>query len=242
MLFRSLLGLVEIAAGGALLLDGIDHLPPSAQVRLRPLLEERRYRKRGGGREFQTSLFFISTISATSLENEDPSLWDPSFRETASQIVLRVPALRERSEDILELMDIFSSHLAVRHRVRMKSFTSSAQTYLLQYPWPGNILELKNFIERVYMLCEQTVLDRDDLKSHLPMAMESFSLTLPPEGISVPLMEQDLIRQALQRSGNRFREAARLLHLTPGQLQAKMRSYQMQTPRESTGDMIDDES
>jgi two-component system response regulator AtoC len=145
-------GRVELADGGTLFLDGIDEIDMSLQAKLLQLLQDGQFTRIGGqeDRKVQTRV-----ICATNGRLEDEISAGRFRRDLFYRInivTVEMPALRARSEDIRELVAYFLANHSVRHNVSAKSLSQEAMTLLEKHPWPGNIRELENMIERYVIL------------------------------------------------------------------------------------------
>ncbi len=141
-------GLFEMAEGGSLLLDEIGEMPPYLQTKLLRVLQEREYRPIGSDRIVRVD---FRLICATNIDL-DAALRDGKLREDLyfriNTITLRVPPLRERTEDIPLLCDYFLEKYRQRHQRNVKSIAPAAYHVLIRHRWPGNVRELENVIER----------------------------------------------------------------------------------------------
>src|ERR1051325_3583872 len=141
-------GLFEMAEGGSLLLDEIGEMPPYLQTKLLRVLQEREYRPIGSDRIVRVD---FRLICATNIDL-DAALRDGKLREDLyfriNTITLRVPPLRERTEDITLLCASFLGKLRTRHQRNVKAIAPAAYHVLIRHRWPGNVRELENVIER----------------------------------------------------------------------------------------------
>ena len=141
-------GLFEMAEGGSLLLDEIGEMPPYLQTKLLRVLQEREYRPIGSDRIVRVD---FRLVCATNIDL-DAALRDGKLREDLyfriNTITLRVPPLRERTEDIPLLCEHFLEKYKTRHQRNVKSIAPAAYHVLIRHRWPGNVRELENVIER----------------------------------------------------------------------------------------------
>ena len=161
---RTRIGRFEIADQGTIFLDEIGDMSPDLQVKLLRALQERQFERVGGS---QTIVVDIRVISAT---NKDlpAAIEKGSFREDLfyrlNVIPIRILPLRERTEDIMLLVEHFQTRLS--HRMtdyKGKKFTKPVSQILMNYEWPGNIRELENLVERISVLVEDEVVQAHDL-------------------------------------------------------------------------------
>jgi DNA-binding NtrC family response regulator len=157
-------GLMEIADGGILFLDEISSMPLDIQAKLLRALEERAFRRVGG-----TNLIHVDVqIIAASNRNLPAMMSEGKFREDLfyrlKVVDLHIPPLRERKEDIPDLIGLFIRQNNARLGMNITDVTPKAMEILMQHDWPGNIRELRNIIERAMLFCDGPLID----VAHLP--------------------------------------------------------------------------
>ncbi len=216
-------GKFEQADTGTVFLDEIGDVPPSIQVKLLRVLQEREFERLGSNKTRQID---VRVIAAT---NQDlrAALEQGAFREDLyyrlNVVPINLPPLRERREDIPFLAEHFVRTLAPAVGSRVEGISEAAIRKLLAYHWPGNVRELENVIERSLVLCSGTILDADDIKldtaPRVRPPAEGFFL---PEGMTLEEFEQAVIREALKRAGGNKSQAARLLGLTRNALRYRL--------------------
>ena len=224
-------GLFEEADGGTLLLDEVGDLPLQLQVSLLRVLQEGEVRRVGDARAMRVD---VRVLAATH-QDLSQAVSAGAFREDLfyrlNVVGLRLPPLRERSEEIEPLARRFLARHAVRLGMQEKLLSAAALRLLLAWRWPGNARELENALERALVLSEGAEIEAEALPEELrASAAPSGPPPAPGEGdLSVKraqrALEADLIRRALERTdGNRTR-AAELLELSPRALLYKIREY-----------------
>ena len=154
-------GLFEMAEGGSLLLDEIGEMPPYLQTKLLRVLQEREYRPIGSDRIVHVD---FRLICATNIDL-DTALRDGRLREDLyfriNTITLRVPPLRERTEDIPLLCDYFLDKFRARYQKNVKTLAPSVYHLLIRNRWPGNVRELENAIERAVLVAKGSEISVD---------------------------------------------------------------------------------
>ncbi len=214
------LGLLEVAHRGTLFLDEIGDIDPGVQPKLLKVLEERRFRRVGEVRDRSVDIRLIAAThhDLTTRVREGTFRSDLYFR--ISTVPLRVPPLAERVEDILPLADRLLSRLAAdlgRIDIRLGDSACSA---LQAYPWPGNIRELRNVLERALLLADAPVLERTDLRFETaPEAVASGRLPTLEE------MERQHIERALELENDHVERAAERLGIPRSTLYDKLKRY-----------------
>jgi DNA-binding NtrC family response regulator len=208
-------GLIEITNGGTLFLDEVGDLPMAMQSKLLRVLQDREIRRVGGK---ETVKVDVRIISATN-KNLEMELEKNGFREDLyyrlNVVLIELPALRERTEDIAPLVAFFLQKYNSEFGRRVKEISPEAMKALTEYRWPGNVRQLESVIERAVLLSEGDVLSLDDVSSVL-FARRFDSRTqfeLPEDGLDFEALERTVLQQALQRSNGVASRAARLLRM-----------------------------
>jgi two-component system NtrC family response regulator len=221
-------GKVEMADGGTLFLDEIGELPTELQVKLLRLLQEGELDKVGAS---QASKVDVRVIAATH-RNLRSMIDDGGFRQDLyyrlAVITLELPPLRERADDIPELVqNLFLKIKARQGRPDLK-LNASLLPYFCGYSWPGNVRELENVVERLIVLTtgdEITLADLPDfLRAERPV-LEALNLALPPHGISLEGVEKELIVRALEKFDWNQTQAARYLDISRRTLIYRMEKF-----------------
>jgi two-component system, NtrC family, response regulator PilR len=218
-------GLFEAAAAGTLFLDEIGELPVSTQVKLLRALQERRIKAVGGLEEVEVN---ARIIAATNLDLER-EVAEGRFREDLfyrlNVVPIRLPALRERREDVPALIAHFQQKYTVEYAVERKDLSGTSVRALLSYDYPGNVRELENLVERCVALGSEdialgTLLEQFPAPGVVPAGVPTLFAVgdLPVEGESLDSylegLERSLIAEALARTSGRKKEAAKLLGIT----------------------------
>ncbi len=214
------IGRIALAEGGTLFLDEIGEMPLSLQVKLLRVLQAREYSPVGDNRTLKAD---VRIVAATNV-NLESAVLGGTFREDLyyrlNVIHLAVPALRERSEDV----PLLAQHFLVKAKEKMGKgvdleISRAAAQLLSEYQWPGNVRELENTIERAVLLCAGTIIEPRDLPQRVCGLGTEKRITprLPDTGIdlrnAVESFENQLIRQALERTKWNKKQAATLLGL-----------------------------
>ena len=224
-------GLFEEADGGSLFLDEIGELPLALQVKLLRVLEEEKIRRVGDVRDIKIDVRII-TATHRDLPTETKA---GRFREDLfyrlNVLPILVPPLRDRREDIPLLIDHFVARNNTRLGTSIRGLDTESRRLLFEYPWPGNVRELENTIERAMVLAEGDQIVAQDLPERLREARDPVQTQLASGELSVKktmrIVEEILIRRALQRTkGNRTR-AAEILEISHRALLYKIKDYQI---------------
>ncbi len=157
---------------------------------------------------------------------------DLYFRLDVLSVLL--PPLRERLNDLPLLINHFREKLAARVGKTCPTIAPDALDAMRRYRWPGNVRELENALEQLYILTDGDAIREGDLPEKLRVrAVEQGEFLLPPGGLVLEELEQDLIRQALARSGGSIKDASELLGLTYKTLQYRLKKHEIDRKAES---------
>jgi len=222
-------GLFELAEHGSLLLDEIGEMPAYLQTKLLRVLQEREYRPLGGHRVVRVN---FRLLSATNTDLA-AALQEARLREDLyfriNTVIVRVPALRERAEDIALLCGHFLRKFQQRYQKPATGMTREAAAVLRVYEWPGNVRQLENVIERGVILCKGTELGMADLPEalHQPTGGAAVEFAMPP-GRTLAEIEKAAIVRALTRTNGNQSQAADMLGLHRPTLHNKMKKHGIQ--------------
>jgi DNA-binding NtrC family response regulator len=217
-------GLVEMANRGTLFLDEIGDLDPAVQPKLLKVLEDRSFRRLG---DVQSRRADVRLVAATHRDLAGMAK-SGAFRQDLlyriNTLTIELPPLRRRSQDIPELSRAVLREIAQNQGRHVPTLSDDALEMLTAYPWPGNIRELRNVLERAVLFCKGSTIERTTL---------AFDRALLPE---TPLEDQTLddaerrhIASVLRLAGGRVDDAARVLALSRSSLYAKIKKYGIKT-------------
>ena len=222
-------GLFEQAHCGTLFLDEIGELPLALQVKLLRVLEDERIRRLGETRDTQVD---VRIVAATHRDLE-AEVKAGRFREDLyyrlNVLLIQIPPLRERREDIELLVEYFMMRNNARLGTQIRGFDAGARRALHEYSWPGNVRELENTVERAMVLCEGDTISSSDLPERLRRVEDPIATQMNSGDLSIKkasrIIENVLIRRALEQTrGNRTR-AAELLEISHRALLYKLKDY-----------------
>jgi two-component system, NtrC family, response regulator len=221
-------GKVEAAHRGTLFLDEIGEMPLELQVKLLRLIQQGEVEKIGATEPMRVD---VRIIAATH-RNLQAMIEDQTFREDLyyrlSVIPLELPPLRERSDDIPELVRIFFERGREKHGRPNLHLPEGLMSYFEEYRWPGNVRELENIIERIIVLADGDQVRSADLPAFLrvePDRKNLLQLKLPSEGISLEAVERELILAALRKFDWNQSRAAQYLDLSRKTLIYRMEKF-----------------
>jgi NtrC-family two-component system response regulator AlgB len=221
---RDAAGKVAAAEGGTLFLDEVGDLPPPLQPKLLRFLQERKYERVG---ETTTRMADVRLVAATNRDLES-LVTSGGFREDLlyrlNVVELTLPPLRKRV-DVIDLADHLLAFFARQTRRKLTGFTPEARQALARHPWPGNLRELRNAIERAAILAEGPEIGLADLPERVTPNPPGPSTALEVgKLVSLEELEAEHIRRILAGTSSR-EEAARILGIDPSTLYRKRKQF-----------------
>lgn len=221
-------GKIELADGGTLFLDEVGELPLDAQVKLLRVLQQGEISKIGATEAQKVD---VRVVAATH-RNLQAMIEDGTFREDLyyrlAVVPLLLPPLRERREDIPELVKHLLDKAKERHGIADVELSSTVVQYLTRHRWPGNVRELENVLERMLVLSSSNLVTEADLPEEirrLPPDNSTFWIELPEEGVSLEAVERELIMRALEQAKGNQTKAAKYLDISRRTLIYRMEKY-----------------
>jgi DNA-binding NtrC family response regulator len=215
-------GRFELADSGTLFLDEIGDLSLETQVKLLRVIESQEFERLGGKETIKVN---VRIISATNQDLEK-KIKEKSFREDLyyrlNVVSIFIPPLRERKGDILPLVEHFVQKYNQKTGKKIQGITTDAKDILLSYPWPGNIRELENVIERAIVLGRGEAIDKSDLAYLSFQKTEQF-----PSDFSLRELEKSQILKVLEKTEGNLTQAAELLGIHRNTLRLKIKEYEI---------------
>ncbi len=238
-------GRFELAHGGTLFLDEIGEIPIEMQVKLLRVLQESEFERVGGIKTIKVDVRLVTATNRDLLQEIGAGTFREDLFYRLNVVPIHIPPLRERREDIPLLVEHFIAKFNERLRKQVTSIAPDAIERLIAHPWPGNIRELENLMERTVLFCEGTQIRVSDLPpeiSHLqPLALPIPAAAAAPAestGVAPPAgslkeavraqterVERELIQRALDETGGNVTQAARKLKISRKSLQTKMKEF-----------------
>jgi two-component system NtrC family response regulator len=214
-------GRFEMADKGTIFLDEIGDLDLNCQVKLLRVLQEQTFEVLGDSRPRKVDIRVVSATNA----DLDACVANHTFRQDLlyriNLITIHLPALRERREDIPLLVNHFVGNLCAENRLSPVRVTAEAMDYLQSLPYPGNIRELKNLVERTLLVSGKPVLQADDFRRESRSEYAGDGMrTL--EGMTLEKMERHVILQALKRRDNNLSQVAKELGISRAALYRRL--------------------
>ena len=221
-------GRFEAADGGTIFLDEVGELPLEAQVKLLRVLQEGEVHPLGANHAVKVD---VRVIAATH-RDLSAMVEDETFRQDLyyrlAVVPLRIPPLRERREDIPEMIDTLFQRAKERHGLLDVRMAAAVHQRLIAYAWPGNVRQLENVLERLLVLSSGDLITAEDLPEDF-IASSAGAPTLwpdlPEEGLSLEAIERDLISRSLEKFNGNQTQAARYLDISRRTLIYRMEKH-----------------
>jgi two-component system response regulator PilR (NtrC family) len=228
-------GLFRAARGGTLFLDEVGELPLPLQVKLLRVLQEKKVRPVGGSQEESVDVRILAATNRPLEEEVQSGRFRQDLYYRLNVIRIKLPPLRERQGDLAELASYFLGRYALEMGKDVRGLTPDALRVIERYPFPGNVRELENMMERAVALASSPVIGLGDLPSEvsgLAAAASPQLVELPPEGCNIDdvllEVERRLILQALERSGGIRKHAATLLGVKQRSLRYRLQKHNLE--------------
>jgi len=219
-------GKFELADEGTLFLDEIGDMQIESQAKLLRVLQDGLVERIGSSKPRKVDVRVIVATNRNLAQRVAEGTFRKDLFYRLDVLPIRVPPLRERMQDLPLLVSHFRTKLAAKLGRSVPAVDADAIEAMRRYRWPGNVRELENALEQLFILCDAPTITVADLPEKLRQRTPGPSaFSLPPGGIVLEDLEQDLIRQALEQSGGRIKEAAELLGLTYKTLQYRLKKH-----------------
>ncbi|HSR12144.1 MAG TPA: sigma-54 dependent transcriptional regulator [Thermodesulfobacteriota bacterium] len=223
------MGKIEAAEKGTLFLDEVGELPPAAQVKILRVLEQKEYFRVGGVDRKKADVRFIAATNKDLASEVKKGKFREDLYFRLNVVRLVIPPLRERKEDILALFRFFMDRFNRQFQKEFSRISPDAEESILAYPWPGNVREIRNAVERIVLL------ERGDtvMEKHLSflaakesaLGAESLTPAIPARGVILDEVMKAYLLEALRiKKGNQI-QAAKLLGISRSALLYRMQKY-----------------
>jgi len=228
------LGKFEIANGGTIFLDEVGELEMLLQAKLLRVIQERSFDRVGGTELIKTDVRIISATNRDLKEAVDKKEFREDLFYRLNSFPIYIPPLRHRKGDILVLAQHFLESLSKKLGKEIKGFSKKALKLIYDYPWPGNIREMENTIERCMIIAERDIIDVDDLPTHLrnsdSVIASDFTGNIFNDDTIIPFekLKEESIRHALKVTKGNIVEAAKKLHLGRATIYRLMERYNIE--------------
>lgn len=214
-------GLIEVAENGTVFLDEIENASASIQSKLLQLLEERIYRKVGGTEYRNTEARFIVATNVDLYEEVKKGRFRSDLYYRLAVLDIRLPSLRERKGDILDIANYYIESFNVKFKKKIKPFNLAQLDDLLAYDWAGNVRELRNFIEKSMVFAESDTLDLSELKGKSStLALEEGSYKTYMNSI-----EKEYLEKIYKQKNNKVEAVAEAIEMSIPFVYKKLKEY-----------------
>jgi two-component system response regulator HydG len=223
-------GKFEYAHGGTMFLDEVGDMPLPTQIKLLRVLENGEITRVGSNNPIKVNVRILSATNSNLEEAIEKGTFRSDLYHRLKVVTIRLPTLRQRSQDIPILIDYFIKQFASEHAKQIRGVSPAARRKLLTYEWPGNVRQLRNVVESMIVVDYDGLLDVDDLPEELAGPPESPGET-PTDTLShlvgKPLdeIEKQFISETLRLAGGNREEAAKMLEIGERTLYRKIKEY-----------------
>jgi len=219
-------GRMARAEGGTIFFDEVSELPPSTQVKLLRLLQEREYEPLGGTKVMQANVRIVAATNRKLAELVSDGKFRDDLYFRLAVVRLTLPPLRDRREDIPFLVEHFIHRFSVKRGKEITGVTPAVMEILMRHDFPGNVRELENVIEYGFVLCHGRLIDVPHLPEDLQQGSQrAFATKQPHDGSQLKLAEADAIRFALKHNGGHLGKTVQELGISRATLWRKMKKY-----------------
>jgi len=225
-------GKLEVAEGGTIFLDEIGELALPMQAKLLRVLQEREFERVGGTRPIKLDVRLVAATNRDLKEASQIGAFRSDLYYRLNVVSLRMPALRERREDIPLLAAFFANQHAEKVKRKVAGISPEARACLMHYEWPGNVRELENAIERAVVLGSTELINAEDLPDSIldETAAAGEPANKLAEGLRIA--KKMLIEKAIQQANGNYTEAAKLLGVHANHLFRLVRTLNLKPKRE----------
>ncbi|MGB7604454.1 MAG: sigma 54-interacting transcriptional regulator [Lutisporaceae bacterium] len=214
-------GLIEVAENGTVFLDEIENASTSIQSKMLQLLEERIYRKVGGTEYRNTEARFIIATNVDLYEEVKKGRFRSDLYYRLAVLDIRLPSLRERKGDILDIANYYIESFNVKFKKKIKPFNLTQLDDLLAYDWAGNVRELRNFIEKSMVFAETDTLDLSELKGRSStLALEEGSYKTYMNSI-----EKEYLEKVYKQENSKVEAVAEAIEMSIPFVYKKLKEY-----------------
>lgn len=224
------IGRFAMADGGTIFLDEIGELDLSCQVKLLRVLQEQTFEVLGDSRPQKSDFRVVCATNANLAEMVRQRTFREDLFYRINLITIEVPPLRQRREDIPLLARHFADRLCQQNGLPKVDFSASAEKYLMQQPFPGNVRELKNLVERTLLVCDNTTLTADDFEAQPSAAIGQQQLST--DGMTLDSLERTAVLRAWDKHQHNVSKTAQELGLSRAALYRRLEKYGLQPDKE----------
>ncbi|MBP5468082.1 MAG: sigma-54-dependent Fis family transcriptional regulator [Candidatus Riflebacteria bacterium] len=216
-------GCFERANGGSLFLDEIGDMSMMTQTKLLRVLQEQEFERIGGSTTIKVDVRIMAATNKSLLEEIKKGRFREDLYYRLNVVEIHIPPLRERIEDIPEIVDSFLNEFKEKYNKQEISISRNAMSVLTAYSWPGNVRELRNVIERATVLSRSNIIEADDFPEKIRKPSKLSDDGIVEDRIyTMAEMERMYAQKVLEYAGGNKLKAARLLDIDPKTLRTKL--------------------
>ncbi|MDD3147419.1 MAG: sigma-54 dependent transcriptional regulator [Candidatus Riflebacteria bacterium] len=216
-------GCFERADGGSLFLDEIGDMSMITQTKLLRVLQEQEFERIGGNNTIKVDVRILAATNKNLLDEIKRGRFREDLYYRLNVVEIHIPPLRERMEDVTEIVENFVSEFGVKYNKPDMKISRQALQTLLNYGWPGNVRELRNVIERAMVLSRSAQIESEDFPEKIRQPSASAGDNPEEDRIyTLAEMERMYVRKVLEYAGGNKLKAARLLDIDPKTLRTKL--------------------
>ncbi len=223
-------GRFKQADGGTLFLDEVSEIPASVQIKLLRFLQERELERVGGNETLKVDVRVVAATNRNLKHRVDEGRFREDLYYRLKVVQLDVPPLRVRRSDIPLLAHAFLRKYAGENDRPVQGLSEEALQHLMIYPWPGNVRELENAIERAVVMCENELIQRDDLPTSAHGDLQNGSVMALIPGITMSELERVAILRTLDAVDGSTARAAEILGISQRKIQYRVKEWGYQNP------------
>ena len=216
------IGRFEQAAGGTLFLDEIGEIPMTTQIKLLRVLQDKRFERVGGSDTLKVDVRLIAATNRDLVADVGEGRFREDLYYRLNVVQIEMPPLRSRGSDILQLAQYFVSRFAAENDKDVVGFTDEARSTMLGHPWPGNVRQLENAIERAVVMASGALIGVADLPLDL-VAQKHEGIRIP--GATMAEVEKHVLLTTLEACNGSADRAAEMLGITARAIQDRLRDY-----------------
>lgn len=224
------IGLIELANKGTIFFENIHEMPFNIQMKLESFIKNKTFYKTDGNTPIKTDVRIIASTDKElgSLVGKDE--FYEKLYEDINIVSIEIPPLRERSEDIVDIVKFFIEEFEQQYNKKVKHIDSEVLKTFMDYSWPGNIRQLKNVVERLVILCEDGSITNDDLPREVKNEEDYHTVLQDVSGLeeATDIAERQVIIDALKKCAYNKTKTAEYLKISRSTLYNKMREYNIQ--------------
>ncbi|MDU5081411.1 sigma-54-dependent Fis family transcriptional regulator [Tissierella sp. P1] len=222
------IGRFEEANGGTIFLDEIGEISQEIQVKFLRVLENRKIERMGSNKQIEVDFRLICATNKNLLHEIQSGNFREDLFYRINTIILEIPPLRERKEDILDMINFFIDNYKMEFKKDITKIENETLKYLLNYSYPGNIRELKNIIERMFVLCKDGILKMEEIESSTARNFDSHKhFDTLDFNLARANFEKEYLINALKLNDNNITKTAEVIGLSRRQLFNKINEYNL---------------